>query len=104
MASLGFDWQVQQTAMVNQLFNSATQAGLYTQAQLQALNASTPLLAKNPATGEFTLTLGVQRSTDLSTFNALPMTAPQCTINGQGKLEFKFTSPGNTAFFRVQAQ
>jgi hypothetical protein len=32
------------------------------------------------------------------------MTAPQCLINGQGKLEFQFTVPGNTAFFRVQAQ
>jgi hypothetical protein len=32
------------------------------------------------------------------------MTAPQTTINGDGKLEFLFTSPDNAAFFRLQAQ
>ncbi len=32
------------------------------------------------------------------------MTLPQTTINGQGKLEFQFTTPGNAAFFRVLAQ
>lgn len=130
MASLGFDWQVQQTAMVTQLYGSANQAGLYSQtqydasrnvgrndvlnspntydlyspAQIQALNVGTPLLQKNPSTGTFTLTLGIEKSTNLTNFTPLPFVAPQMTVNGQGKLEFQFTVPGNAAFFRVQAQ
>jgi hypothetical protein len=71
---------------------------------VQALNVGTPLIQKNATTGAFTLTLGLEKSTYLTSFTALPMTAPQCLINGQGKLEFQFTVPGNTAFFRVQAQ
>lgn len=104
MASLGFKWNQSQTALVNTLFNSASNAGLYTASQVQALNVGTPLIQKNATTGAFTLTLGIEKSTDLSTFTAFPMTAPQCTINAQGKLEFEFTSPDNAAFFRVQAK
>lgn len=92
------------TAGRNDVTSDPNAYNLFTQSQLQALNVGSPLLAKNPTTGEFTLTLGVQKSSDLTTFTALPMTAPQCTINSQGRLEFKFTSPGNAAFFKVQAQ
>lgn len=130
MSTLGFDWQVQQTTLVNQLYGSASQAGLYNQTQydanrsvgrndvlsspntydlysptqIQSLNVGTPLLQKNPSTGAFTLTLGIEKSTNLTNFTPLPFVAPQMTVNGQGKLEFQFTSPGNAAFFRVQAQ
>ncbi|MBX7209707.1 MAG: choice-of-anchor D domain-containing protein [Verrucomicrobiaceae bacterium] len=104
LAVLGFDWNTNQPALVSALFANANPAGLYTLPQIQTLNAGTPLLAKNPATGEFTLTLGLEKSTDLTTFTALPMTAPQCVINTQGRLEFTFTVPGNAAFFRVLAQ
>lgn len=92
------------TAGRNDVTSDPNAYNLFTQSQLQALNVGSPLLTKNPTTGEFTLTLGVQKSSDLTTFTALPMAAPQCTINGQGRLEFKFTSPTNAAFFKVQAQ
>jgi hypothetical protein len=104
MAALGFNWNQNQTALVNTLMSNAANAGLYTTSQVQALNVGTPLIQKNATTGAFTLTLGLEKSTNLTSFTALPMTAPQCLINGQGKLEFQFTVPGNTAFFRVQAQ
>lgn len=103
-SSLGFNWQVSQPALVSTLNSGANAAGLYTPAQVQALNVGVPLLQKNPTTGVFTLTVGVQKSTNLSTFNAFPMTAPQTVINGQGKLEFQFTVPDNAAFFKVLAQ
>jgi hypothetical protein len=132
MATLGYDWQVSQPAMVNTLMSSATGAGLYNQtlynanrtagqndvlnapntyslytpSQVQALNVGTPLLQKNSTTGTFTLTIGVTKSTDLNLFNPLPMTGPGTStiINGQGKLEFQFAAPDNAAFFKVQAQ
>jgi len=48
----------------------------------------------------------VEKSTTLapSSFTPFPMTAPQTTINGTGKLEFIFTVPDNAAFFKVEAQ
>ncbi len=103
MAALGFDWQTNQTALVNTLFNNSSGAGLYTTSQVQALNVDGPLLTRNPADGTFKLTLGLQKSSNLQTFTPFPMTAPQTLINGDGKLEFYFTLPDTAAFFRVQA-
>ena len=111
LAALGFNWQVSQPALVSTLFQNLGGArsnlnavGFYTSAQVQALNVGTPLIQKNATTGAFTLTLGVQKSTNLINFSPFPMTAPQTLINGAGQLEFQFTVPGDTAFFRIQAQ
>ena len=84
--------------------NGANLAGLYTQAQVQALNVGVPLLTRNPATGMFKLTLGIEKSAKLMDFVPFPLTAPATTINAQGKLEFEFTSPDDAAFFRVHAE
>lgn len=78
--------------------------GLFTASQVQALNVDARLITKDPATGLFKLTIGVQKSSDLIQFNPFPMTAPQSTINGQGKLEFQFSVPDNAAFFRLEAR
>jgi hypothetical protein len=77
---------------------------LYTLSQVQALNVGGPLLQRNPTTGAFTLTIGVEKSTNLTTFSPFPMSAPQLSVDAQGRLRFEFTSPGNAAFFRVRAQ
>jgi hypothetical protein len=104
LAALGFDWKTNQTSLVNTYFANANAAGLFTQSQLQALNVDTPLLAKDPITGLFKLTIGVEKATQLTNFVPFPMTAQQATINGQGKLEFQFSAPDNTAFFRLEAR
>jgi hypothetical protein len=106
MAALGFDWQVHQASLVTTLNTSANGAGFYTLSQVQALNVGTPLLQRNPTTGQFTLTIGLEKSIDLSTFSPFPMTGPgtSAVINGEGKLEFLFTVPDNAAFFQLKAQ
>lgn len=111
LAALGFDWQVSQPVLVNTLFNNLSGArsnlnavGFYTSAQVQTLNIGTPLIQKDTITGAFKLTIGVEKSTNLSTFSPFPMTAPQTVINGLGKLEFQFTVPDNAAFFRLRTQ
>ena len=104
LASLGFNFQVRQTNAVSILFNNANGAGLFTQPQLQALNVNTPLLARDPNTGLFKLTIGVEKATLLTNFFPFPMAAPQTLINGQGKLEFQFSAPDNAAFFRLEAR
>ena len=128
--ALGFDWQVPNTALVSTYYDNAAAASLYNQtqynanrtagqndvinspntyslytlSQIQNLNVGTPLLQRNPSTGEFTLTIGVDKSTNLSTWTPIPMTVPQTIINSQGKMEFRFTTPDNAAFFRLQTQ
>jgi hypothetical protein len=104
MSALGFDWRVSQPSLVNALFANANYAGLYTSNQLQALNVGGPLIQRNPTNGLFTLTIGVQKATNLLDFSPFPMTAPQTTIDAQGQLEFQFSVPDNAAFFRLQSK
>jgi len=55
MAALGYNWQVNQSALVNTLLTNAAGAGLYTTSQVQALKIRTPQIQRNPATGQFSL-------------------------------------------------
>jgi len=73
---------------------------LYDLSQVQSLNVGTPLLVKNPTTGKFKLTVGVEKSTNLENFTPMPI-PESAVINSQGKMEFEFTSMDNAAFFRV---
>ena len=104
MTTLGFNWQVAQPAMVNTYKSAANGAGYFTPSQVQALHVGTPLIARNTATGQFKLTIGVKKSTDLLNFTDFPMTSPQTLINGAGKIEFTFSGQGNAAFYRLQVQ
>ena len=89
------------------LFGTDPGAETPAQTPAQALNVGVPLLVKNPSTGKFKLTMGVQKSNNLSTpFTAFPMNTvgTNTTINAAGKLEFEFTSPDNAAFFRIESK
>ena len=113
-ASLGFDWNVSQPALVNVMFSNLNgvlpnlnAAGFFTTAQVQALNIDVPLIQRNAMTGAFTLTIGVKKTTNLFLpFTDFPMNGPgtDTFINAQGKLEFEFTVPDNAAFFRLKSQ
>ncbi len=103
-SALGFDWQVSQPGLVTSFFANASNAGLYTTSQIQALNVGRVLIQRNAATGQFTLTMSVQKSTDLINFDPLPMTAPQTTINAQGALEFQFSVADDAAFFLLESK
>jgi hypothetical protein len=106
MSPLGFNWQVSQPSLVSNLLANANGAGLYTPSQVQALNVGPPLLTRNPTNGQFKLTIGVQKTTNISLpFTPFPMNGPGTTtlIDGQGKLEFQFTVPDNAAFFRLES-
>lgn len=106
LAAMGFDWQVDNSALVDSYFAAANSNGLYTAAQVQAMNIGTPLLQRNPTTGVFTLTLGIGKSTTLQpgSFVPFPFTPQGTSINGQGKIEFQFTVPDEAAFFQLQGQ
>lgn len=109
LVPLGFNFRSNQTSLVSTLFNNLggavsnlNTAGLFTPSQLQALKVNSPLLTNDPNTDLFKLTIGVERSSDLSNFFPFPMAAAQATINAEGKLEFRFSAPDNAAFFRLE--
>ena len=105
LGSLGFNPASTQTALVNTYFAGAESNGLYSLAGLQAIQVDAPVIARDPLTGFFRLTLGVQSApSPTGLFTPFPMTAPQTLINPQGKLEFNFTLPGDGAVFRLEAQ
>ncbi len=91
-------------AGIGDVTNNPNAYALYTTSQIQALNVDAPLIQLNPTNGLITLTIGVQKSTNLVDFLPFPMTAPQTTINAQGKLEFQFSPADSAAFFRLQSQ
>jgi len=104
LAALGFNWQSNNTALVNTLFSNAATAGLFTQQQLQGLAINSPLLSKDSGSGLFKLTIGIQKSTNLINFVPFPMTAPQTSINATGQVEFQFASSNGAAFYRLEAR
>jgi alpha-tubulin suppressor-like RCC1 family protein len=99
-------YNANRTAGQNDVINAPNTYSLYTLPQVQALNVSAPLLTKDQTTGNFKLTIGVQKANDLIHFNAFPMSGTGVTtmINAQGKLEFVFPVSDTAAFFKVQAQ
>ncbi len=102
--ALAFDWQVNQSAMVSTFLADANRAGLFTASQVQALHVGTPLIARDPATGQVKLTIGVKKSTQLTSFQTLPLTSGTTVVNGLGELEFTFTPPDDAAFFRLESR
>ncbi len=85
--------------------NSPNAYGLYSLSQVEALNVGNPLLQKNATNGLFTLTIGVQKATNLLDFLAFPMNTPGtgAVIDSAGNLEFTFPGSNNAAFFRLQS-
>ncbi|MCX6953866.1 MAG: hypothetical protein NTV51_17085, partial [Verrucomicrobia bacterium] len=126
LASLGFDWQVAQPAMVTAYLNStglATQAqvtasrtagqndvtsspatySLYSLSQLQNLQVGTPVITKDAVSGKWKLTIGLQKSTDLTNYSDFAFVSANTSVNSSGQIEFLFTVPETNAFFRVSS-
>ncbi len=103
-SALGFDWQVKQPALVTALYENANLAGLYTDSQVHTLHLGTPLLARDPVTGDFKLTIGMEKSADLLDWTAFPFTNPGTILNSEGKIEFNFTDTDKAAFFRIESR
>jgi FG-GAP repeat len=102
MESLGFDWQVNDEELVAMLQWGANAEGLFSGPQLQAMNPNTPLISKNPVTGDFKVTVAVKKSVDLMNFSIFPLSTPGASINSLGALEVRFSAAEPKAFFRLE--
>lgn len=104
MAALGFDWQVPNESLVAVFNGTANQAGLFSQAQVGSLRIPPPLISTGPGAGEMTLTLWLEKSTGTSAYEPLPLMPADTSINPQGEMEFLFSVPGDTGFFRLETK
>ena len=104
MSDLGFDWTLQQTALVNTYYAGANKAGLFTPTQVQALHVNSHILQRDTVTEKFTLTLSLGKSSNLIDFSPFSFTLPEIDVNGSGELEFEFDLNDDTAFLRVGAE
>lgn len=100
LAGAGFNMLVPDPALVAALRSN----GLYLATDLQALAGEPALIARDSGTGQFKLTFGVQRSTNLlQSFELLPMSLPQLQVTPQGRIEFRFTDPADAAFYFLES-
>ena len=102
-APLGFDWQVSQPTLATNFAAIAYGTGFYTTNNIQSVLVNTPLLTRNTTNGLFTLTLAVESSSNLLDYVPFPVSATQTTVNAEGKVEVRFSSPDNASFYRIEA-
>lgn len=102
LEALGFDWQVNDEELVAILRSGANATGLYSQEQLQNMHPGMPLLPKDPASGDFVLTVAVKKTTDFSNFQLFPVSTPQMSITPQGGMDLVFPLTGPKAFFLLK--
>jgi hypothetical protein len=100
----GFDLGVSSGGGDADVLANPNNYGLYSFSQVQALHVGTPLIAKDPASGKFKLTVGVEKSTNLVNFSPMAIPVGAATINSQGKMEFEFTASDNAAFYRLESR
>jgi hypothetical protein len=104
MSSLGFDWESSQPDKASAFLAGANAGGLYNTSQIQALNIGIPLISKNASSGKFELTVGLQKSTNLQSFQHFSLNSTDTTIEPDGRLKIRFSVPDNAAFFRLHAE
>ena len=104
MSSLGFEWQTAQAGMASAFLAGVNAGGLYSLLQIQGMNIGTPLISKNATSGNFELTIGLQKSTNLQTFQHFSLNSTETTIEPDGRLKIRFSATENAAFFRLKAQ
>lgn len=104
MSALGFDWQVADTLLADVFNSTANQAGLYRPDQVRSLRVPPPSLAQGPGPGEMTLTLWLEKSVDPAGYVPLPLMPADTTFTPEGELEFLFSVPDDTGFFRIETR
>lgn len=101
MASLGFDPLVDSSSLRDLIHDNALGMDLYRASDMRALALGYPLLEKDPGTGHFHLTIGIETSQSLGTW--LPLTGFSPTYDEPaGLIDIDITPDGSSRrFFRV---
>lgn len=104
MAGLGFNWEVANPELVAAFDASANQAGLYRPDQVRSLRIPPPTLTRGPGIGEMTLTLWLEKSAVPSGFEPFPLVPADTSLTPGGEMEFWFSVPDDTGYFRLETR
>ncbi len=75
--------------------------GYFDRSQIQTMALGRPLLEKNPATGKMNLSLGLKRSSDLTSWQDMSLLNGDVSVSA-GKLNLQITPQGNAAFYILE--
>jgi uncharacterized repeat protein (TIGR02543 family) len=75
--------------------------GYFVRSQIQTMALGRPLLEKNLVTGKMNLSLGLKRSSDLTSWQDMTLVNGDVSISA-GKLNLQITPQGNAAFYILQ--
>jgi hypothetical protein len=101
LRDLGFDRETTQYALVNTLLNNASTAGLYTDAELAAVNISGSLVEVDAATNTAAIVIGLEDSDDMENFTPINADLSKVTIDGDGKIRYKVDTSADKKFIRA---
>jgi hypothetical protein len=103
-AGVTLGYQLGRQAGIEEIMEEPNAFDLFSAAQIQTLHIGTPLLQRDVSTGQFELKIAARKSAGLGEFSPLSFAAGDVTLSPAGELLFRFTSPDNAAFFRVDAE
>ncbi len=104
MSGLGFDWQVANPSLVATFNATANQVGLFRPDQVRSLRVPPPTLSRGPGIGEMTLTLWLEKSSIPTGYEFFPFVPADTTLTPGGELEFLFSVPDDTGYFRLETK
>jgi hypothetical protein len=103
MASLGFDWENPDPELVTAFDTYFDNGSFFDPSKIQALRLRAPQMTRASG-GQTKLTFSLFKSTDFQTYQPLPFTIPEATLNPAGELEFRFSVPDGTEFYRLETR
>jgi formylglycine-generating enzyme required for sulfatase activity len=98
LAALGFDWQVDNSELVDLYFENAGLNGLFAESEVHTLRLTTPSISRDSATGEVTLTTDWQRSSDGIQFVNHAANPGEVSVDANGDIQFEFPAVDGAAF------
>jgi hypothetical protein len=103
-AGVTLGYQLGRQAGIDEIMEEPNTFDLFSAAQIQTIHIGTPLLQRDASTGQFELKIAARKSTSLGAFSPLSFATGEVTLSPAGELLFRFSSPDNAAFFRVDAE
>ena len=101
LASSGFDWENPQPNQVSDLFENASLAGLFTQADAAAINGSVVFNDVDLITNTAIFTIELEESLDLESFDPIDIDPSDLSVDGEGNIRIEVDAPAGKKFFRA---
>lgn len=98
----GFVWDETQSSKVENFYEMASAAGLYTQDEAAAVEGSASIVDVDPETQTAGIVIELDESLDLETFEPIPIDPANLSVDGDGNIRVEVDAPDGKKFFRAQ--